>query len=141
MANDTDIVRKARARSREHPHETLLERVWSGRGSGDTKWCAPLSSCCAASSAMPPPSRPGSSTCAASIAHTSRPRDRRRPYTLSVFVGSCRKACPNPSRGTGNDMDVYIGLDVSLASTAICVLGEKSKIVTEAQVKEWMTWR
>ena len=33
-----------------------------------------------------------------------------------------------------NDMDVFIGLDVSLASTAICVLGEKGKIVTEAQV-------
>ena len=31
-------------------------------------------------------------------------------------------------------MDVYIGLDVSLASTAICVLGENGKIVTEAQV-------
>ena len=31
-------------------------------------------------------------------------------------------------------MEVYIGLDVSLASTAICVLGEKGKIVTEAQV-------
>ena len=31
-------------------------------------------------------------------------------------------------------MDVYIGLDVSLASTAVCVLGEKGKIVTEAQV-------
>ena len=31
-------------------------------------------------------------------------------------------------------MDVYIGLDVSLTSTAICVLGEKGKIVTEAQV-------
>ena len=31
-------------------------------------------------------------------------------------------------------MDVFIGLDVSLASTAICVLGEKGKIVTEAQV-------
>ena len=31
-------------------------------------------------------------------------------------------------------MDVYIGLDVSLASTAICVLGEKGEIVTEAQV-------
>ena len=36
--------------------------------------------------------------------------------------------------GKGNDMDVFIGLDVSLASTAICVLGEKGKIVTEAQV-------
>ena len=31
-------------------------------------------------------------------------------------------------------MEVYIGLDVSLASTSICVLGEKGKIVTEAQV-------
>ena len=31
-------------------------------------------------------------------------------------------------------MDVYIGLDVSLASTAICVLGEKGEAVTEAQV-------
>ena len=31
-------------------------------------------------------------------------------------------------------MDVYIGLDVSLASTAVCVLDEKGKIATEAQV-------
>ena len=31
-------------------------------------------------------------------------------------------------------MKVYIGLDVSLASTAVCVLDEKGKIVTEAQV-------
>ena len=31
-------------------------------------------------------------------------------------------------------MEVYIGLDVSLASTAVCVLGEKGKIVTEARV-------
>ena len=31
-------------------------------------------------------------------------------------------------------MDVYIGLDVSLASTTICVIGEKGQIVTEAQV-------
>ena len=31
-------------------------------------------------------------------------------------------------------MEVYIGLDVSLATTAICVLGEKGKIVTEEQV-------
>ena len=33
-----------------------------------------------------------------------------------------------------NDMDVFIGLDVSLASTAICVLDEKGKILTEARV-------
>ena len=33
-------------------------------------------------------------------------------------------------------MDVYIGLDVSLASTAICVLGEKGKIVTEARGRQ-----
>ena len=31
-------------------------------------------------------------------------------------------------------MDVFIGLDVSLASTAICVLGERGKIVTESRV-------
>ena len=31
-------------------------------------------------------------------------------------------------------MAVYIGLDVSLASTTICVIGDKGKIVTEAQV-------
>ncbi len=31
-------------------------------------------------------------------------------------------------------MAVHIGLDVSLASTTICVVGEKGKIVTEAQV-------
>ena len=31
-------------------------------------------------------------------------------------------------------MEVYIGLDVSLASTAVCVLGEKGKMVTEARV-------
>ena len=37
-------------------------------------------------------------------------------------------------RRKGNDMDVYIGLDVSLASTAVCVLGEKGGIVTEASV-------
>ena len=31
-------------------------------------------------------------------------------------------------------MEVYIGLDVSLASSSICVLGEKGEMVTEAQV-------
>ena len=31
-------------------------------------------------------------------------------------------------------MNVYIGLDVSLASTAVCVLHEKGKIVTETEV-------
>ena len=31
-------------------------------------------------------------------------------------------------------MEVYIGLVVSLASTAICVLGERGKMVTEALV-------
>ena len=56
------------------------------------------------------------------------------PCTHSVLTGSCRKARPISWTGKGNDMDVFIGLDVSLASTAICVLGEKGKIVTEAQV-------
>ena len=37
-------------------------------------------------------------------------------------------------RGKGNDMDVYIGVDVSQASTAVCVLGEQGGIVTEAPV-------
>ena len=31
-------------------------------------------------------------------------------------------------------MDVYIGLDVSLESTAVCVLDEKGRIVIEVQV-------
>lgn len=31
-------------------------------------------------------------------------------------------------------MDIYIGLDVSLASSAICVLGERGEILTEEQV-------
>ena len=31
-------------------------------------------------------------------------------------------------------MDLFIGLDVSLASTAVCVLDEKGNIVTEVQV-------
>ena len=44
-----------------------------------------------------------------------------------MFTGSCRKARPNSFAGKGNDVDVFIGLDVSLASTAICVLGEKGK--------------
>ena len=40
----------------------------------------------------------------------------RCPYTFSVFAGSCCKAHPKPSRGKGNDMHVFIGLDVSLVS-------------------------
>ena len=31
-------------------------------------------------------------------------------------------------------MDVYIALDVSLARATICVIGEKGRVVTEAQV-------
>ena len=31
-------------------------------------------------------------------------------------------------------MNVFIGMDVSLASTAICVLGERGRIVKEAEV-------
>ena len=31
-------------------------------------------------------------------------------------------------------MKVYIGLDVSLASTAVCILGDKGEMVTEVQV-------
>ena len=31
-------------------------------------------------------------------------------------------------------MDVYVGLDVSLSSTTVCVLDEKGKVATEAQI-------
>ena len=51
-----------------------------------------------------------------------------------MFAGSCRKARPNLSEGKGNDNEVNIGPDVSLASTAICVLDAKGNIVTEVQV-------
>ena len=51
-----------------------------------------------------------------------------------MFTGSCHKARPNPSEGKGNDINYFVGLDVSLASTSICVLDEKGKIVTEARV-------
>ena len=56
------------------------------------------------------------------------------PYTRSVFAGSCRKARLKFSEGKDNDINVYIGRDVSLASTAICMLNEKGKIATEPRV-------
>ncbi len=31
-------------------------------------------------------------------------------------------------------MEIFIGLDVSLASTAVCILGERGKILKEADV-------
>ena len=34
-------------------------------------------------------------------------------------------------RRKGNNMDIYIGLDVSLASTAVCVLSSHGKVVKE----------
>lgn len=39
--------------------------------------------------------------------------------------------CLNSSEWKGNNMNVYIGLDVSLASTAICVLGPEGKVIKE----------
>ena len=47
--------------------------------------------------------------------------------------GIAERHAPIPHR-KGQRYGCFIGLDVSLASTAICVLGEKGKIVTEAQV-------
>ena len=34
-------------------------------------------------------------------------------------------------------MEVYIGLDMSLASTTICVIGEKGKIVIEVPGRQY----
>ena len=48
--------------------------------------------------------------------------------------GVLPKGAPHYPREKGNDMEVFVGVDVSLASTAICVLGEKGKIVSEARV-------
>jgi len=55
------------------------------------------------------------------------------PGTLcGVSTGSCREARPRISlRRKGNDMDLYIGLDVSLASTAICVVSAQGKMIKE----------
>jgi len=55
------------------------------------------------------------------------------PGTLcGVSPGSCREVRPKISlRRKGNDMDLYIGLDVSLASTAICVVSAQGKIIKE----------
>jgi len=49
-----------------------------------------------------------------------------------VFTRSCRKARPDSSEEKDNGAEVHIGLDGSLAGTAICVLGEKGTIVTDA---------
>ena len=56
-----------------------------------------------------------------------------------------REACPSPRgqpRGVAppteyardNDMSVFIGVDVSLASSAICILGERGKVLKEAKI-------
>ncbi len=56
------------------------------------------------------------------------------PLHAQRVHGVLPQGAPQFLEGKGNDMNVYIGLDVSLASTSICVIGEKGKIVTEAQV-------
>jgi transposase len=55
--------------------------------------------------------------------------------THGVSTGSCREARPNsPIRKKDNDMHMFIGLDVSLASTAACVLDERGKVMKESKV-------
>ena len=48
-------------------------------------------------------------------------------------TGSCCEARPKRSntKGQDNDIDLYIGLDVSLASTTICVVSAQGKVVKE----------
>ena len=48
--------------------------------------------------------------------------------------GLAARRAPMPRKERATTMDALIGLDVSLAGTVICVLGEKRKIVTEARV-------
>lgn len=45
--------------------------------------------------------------------------------------GRAVKRAPSYPIRKGNDMDLYIGLDVSLASTAICVVSTQGKVVKE----------
>ncbi len=55
--------------------------------------------------------------------------------THGVSTGSCREARPNsPIRKKDNDMHMFIGLDVSLANTAACVLDERGKVMKESKV-------
>ena len=71
--------------------ETLLNRVWAGRGNGDTKSCAPSSSSSARSSATTRRTRPGSSTCAASATACPGPVTRASP-DLPAPAQDCRVA-------------------------------------------------
>lgn len=49
-----------------------------------------------------------------------------------MSTGSCREARPKISlQRKGNHLDLYIGLDVSLASTAICVGSIQGKVIKE----------
>ena len=52
-------------------------------------------------------------------------------HVCGVSTGSCGEARPKISARKGNDMDLYIGLDVSLASTAICVVSAHGKVMKE----------
>lgn len=45
--------------------------------------------------------------------------------------GRAVRRAPRFEQRKGNDMDVYIGLDVSLASTAVCAVSAQGKIVKE----------
>ena len=55
--------------------------------------------------------------------------------THNVSKRPCREACLNSLiRRKDNDMDLFIGLDVSLATTAACVLDEHGKVLKELKV-------
>ena len=56
------------------------------------------------------------------------------PLHAERVHGVLPQGAPHPRKERATTMEVYIGLGVSLASTTICVLGEKGKVVTEAQV-------
>ena len=65
--------------------------------------------------------------------HRHRRPGRPCSCAHSAFTGPCRKAHPNSPEEKGRPtIDAEIGLEVSPASTAICVPGEKGEIVAEA---------
>jgi transposase len=57
------------------------------------------------------------------------------PGTHGVSAGSSQKARPGfLIRMEGNDMNLFFGFDVSLASTAICIVDDHGKILNETAV-------
>ena len=57
------------------------------------------------------------------------------PLARAAPVGSCLRRAPVPvNEWKGNDVDHFVGIDVSLASSAMCVIDMHGKIVREAKV-------